>query len=168
MFNCGSPAKPENPMSSSSLAKYCIIIAVGLLVMSVGLVFAYDLSWWFIGLAGLLFVPVAMGLGFMAGFMIDKNETVPVAQVWTDETEILITSHSDEIVGIFQGTEIYEWVVLKKPDGSGEVTCKYLRTFNLDKGEEFLPPENVWFCLLPPGILYAADPEPELEAPEAE
>ncbi len=151
-------------MSSSDLARYCVLIAVGLLVIAVGTVFLFGLSLWYILLAAVLFVPTALGLGFMAGFLMDKTETVETAQVWTDETEILITSHSEEIVGIFQGTEIYEWVVLQKPDGSGEVTCKYQRTFNLDKGEEFLPPENVWFCLLPPGILYAAEPEPENDA----
>ena len=155
-------------MSSSSLARYCIYIAVGLLVMSIGLVFAYELSWWFIGLACLLFVPTAMGLGFMAGFMIDKSETVQTAQVWTEETEILIGGHADEVVGVFQGTEIYEWVTLTKPDGTGDVRCFYMRTFNLEKGEEFIPPENVWFCLIPPGILYAAALEPECEAPQVE
>jgi hypothetical protein len=136
--------------------------------MSIGLVFAYELSWWFIGLACLLFVPTAMGLGFMAGFMIDKNETVQTARVWTNETEILIAEHSTEIVGIFQDAEIFEWVLLEKPDGTGQVRCSYARTFNLDKGEEFIPPEGSWFCLLPPGILYVAAPEPEQETPAVE
>ena len=150
-------------MSSSELARASIFAACFLLVLAVGSVLLLDLSWWYILLAAAMFVPTALGLGFLAGFLMDENETVQTAQVWTEESDILISEHGD-VVGVFQGAEIYEWVTLVKPDGSGDVRCLYMRTFNLEKGEEFIPPEDVWCCVVPPGVLYAAEPEPENDA----
>lgn len=145
-------------MPSSKLARYSIYTAGVLFALAVCAVFLLDLSWWYLPLAAALFVPTALALGFFAGFFIQDTETVQTAQIWTEETGALIPEHGD-VIGIFQGTEIYEWVTLSKPDGSGNVRCLYVRTFNLEKREEFIPPEDVWFCLTTPGILYAAEPE---------
>lgn len=146
-------------IDSSKMADRCIYTA---LIVAALFTICFWGDWWIVACAWLLMYPLAMLLGLITGFVgswLDWKVEHP--QVWTDETDIVITERSEEIVGMFQDAIIHEWVILKRPDTGEPLKCLYKRSFDMSKSDfSFTPPENTWFCVLPPGILYvAAEPE---------
>lgn len=147
-------------LDTDKLAAYCFW---GGICCAVLMTVAFWGSWFLIIFAWVMAFPIALMLGLVVGFVgsaIGFTIEKPDAKIWAEDTAELVAETSTEIVGLFQGAQIFEWVKLKKPDGSGFEKCWYDRTINLDhQNFQFEPPAGVWFCVIPPGILYVARPE---------
>lgn len=147
---------------SGQAAMRCIWMALAAaILMTIG----FWGNWWIVASSWIAMYPFAMLLGLVYGFTAQAlGATIEDPKVWAQETEDLIVESSPEIVGKFQDADIHEWVMLKRPDNGELVRCMFERTIDMRGDFEFQPPENTWFCITPPGILYVAV-HPENTAP---
>lgn len=153
-------------LDSEKMAERCIMLAISAAVL---MTIVFWGSWWIVAGSWVAVFPFALLLGLVSGFVAAAmgatvEEDDP--QVWAQETETLIVESSTEIVGKFQDADIHEWVMLKRPDTGEHVRCMFERTIDMRRNDfEFEPPQNTWFCITPPGILYVAV-HPENTAPQ--
>lgn len=125
-------------------------------------------DWFIIIIAWVMAIPLALFLGLVVGFVAAAlGMTMEDPQIHVNETADIIVERSPEIIGKFQDHDIHEWVVMKQPKTENLLKCKYSRTIDMTKEFEFEPPDNIWFCIIPPGIMYIAEPEPETPAATA-
>lgn len=149
-------------MDTEKMAMRCLQLAV---LAAVFMTIGFWGNWLVVVLSWVVMIPFAMLLGLVSGFVgAALGAKVEDAKVWAQETETLIAESSPEIVGKFQDADIHEWVMLKRPDNGELVRCMFERTIDMRGDFEFQPPENTWFCVTPPGILYVAV-QPENTAP---
>lgn len=152
-------------MDAEKMAEYCLITAVGAATM---LTVMFWGTWLVVVGAWVLAFPFALLLGLISGFVghamgvqmrsADDGDIEDIAEVWTDETETMILERSAETIGTFQDAPIHEWVLLKRPDNNEPIRLVYSRVIDMRHGCTFEPPDEEWFCILPPGIMYT---EPE-------
>lgn len=154
-------------MDAEKMAEYCLIAAVGAATM---LTVMFWGTWLVVIGAWVLAFPFALLLGLISGFVghamgvqmhstdDDDGDIEDIAQVWTDEAGSMILERSVETIGTFQDAPIHEWVLLKRPDNDEPIRLVYNRVIDMRNAYTFEPPDDEWFCILPPGIMYV---EPE-------
>lgn len=110
-------------------------------------------SWILVVIAWAGVVPLALFFGLVCGFVGSwMGAEVQKANVWADDTDLVVTARSDVLVGTFRDAAIHEWIDLKRPDTGESIRLFYERT--VPDGRQFRPPATVWFALVGPGILY--------------
>lgn len=145
-------------MDAEKIAEYCLgataLAAVALTIMFWG-------SWFLIIGVWVLAFPFAMFLGLVSGFVhraLNGPVMVQEPLLWLDDVSALVLEVSPETIGTFQDAKIHEWIILKRPDNGEPIRLGYNRTVDMERDTSFEPPDEKWFCVLPPGIMYT---EPE-------
>ena len=154
----------------------CIKAALLTLVAVICLIVLSNVSLWWIVPAIIATYPLTMVYGFLYGMFLGSTHTAeelegydeileddPIDQedpsVYLQEIDSDI-EFSEEIVGRFKDSEIYEYLLINHPAKDGEkLKCFYSHT--VDDINEFRVPTDCWFVMLMPGIVYTAPLEPE-------
>lgn len=103
-------------------------------------------------LSWVLMLPLAWLISFAIGTYARHQGAVvqEVKQLWLSEEEL---ECSDEVLGTYQGADIHAWVRITRPDDGTPITLRWARTVDLDR-DGFEPPDDQWFVLIAPGLLY--------------
>lgn len=156
-------------MNADKMAEWCLILSA-LLAVIISVMFWGN--WLVVVGAWVIAFPFAMFLGLIAGvvgnalgmpLISDDEES---SQVWAEETDVLVLERSEALVGKFQDEDIHEWVLLKRPDTGEPIHLVFSRTIDMRGDYEFEPPQEEWFCILPPGIMYVEPEKTEALASE--
>lgn len=153
----------------------CIYAALAITVILTVLFWG---EWLAVTICWVFAIPLSLGLGWFYGFIGDLLGFTPVGAEdkeecdYLDDEEIEVEEdprfwlsdndsgiiYSDEIIGTFMDANIHEWVLIDKPESEGiKIKCLYETIVDMNYG--FNPPNDRWFILLEPGILYVAEPE---------
>ena len=146
---------PDNEKLAERCFWSAIVIVVSITVLFWG-------SWLIVGIAWLLAYPLALLFGLIIGFVgamlgWETGEAEEI-RIYASEVEDIIAERSATVIGKFQDADIHEWVIMKRPDNGELVRCEFEYTMDMCSSN-FTPPDNVWFCVMPPGIFYVAKPE---------
>lgn len=144
---------------SEAIAKWCIAIAMLSAAFGTGIFWG---DWLAIAMVWIIAMPItAVLLGFLAGFVLSfLGATEEQPMVWINEdSDELIVGHSDTVIGRMNDADIYEWILIKRPDTGESIKCFFERKFDYEN-EELELPNNQWF-VVNHGALYVAPIEPE-------
>ena len=156
-------------MNSKTAETISKIIFYGAITVCLVLSFYFWPSFSTIILVWLLAVPVSLALAFISGVIAatlryhsEKEENFDAepedeSKAYIIQQEQLILNKSEKILGHFDGAEIYEWVEIENPETKNTLRLWFNGTFRVDNAESFNPPEDIWWALIQPGILYSED-----------
>ena len=156
-------------MNSKTAETISKIIFYGTIAVCLVLTFYFWPSFITIILVWLLAVPVSLALAFISGVIAamlrqhsETEENVDEepeneSKAYIIQQEQLMINKSEKILGHFDGAEIYEWIEIENPETKNTLRLWFNGTFRVDNAESFNPPEDIWWALIQPGILYSED-----------
>lgn len=149
-----------NRQTSELVAKFIFKVAV----LSVAIL-TYVLWPNFIAIAlvWVLAIPASLLVAFVVGMLMpvshqdeshqEDSEEDPGHLYVMDEGD-LVKNKSKNIVGVFGGQSIYEWIEIDNPETKEPLKLFFDGTYNANSADMFDPPEDIWWALIRPGILY--------------
>jgi hypothetical protein len=150
-----------NQQTSEIVAKFIFKVAVLSVAILTYILWPNFIS---IALVWVLAIPVSLLVAFIVGMLMpvsnqdesnpeDDTEEEPGHLYVMDEGN-LVKHKSENIVGVFGGQAIYEWIEIENPETKEPLKLFYDGTYNADSADMFAPPEDIWWALIKPGILY--------------
>jgi hypothetical protein len=144
-------------MTTSKLAALCWQAAA---ITTIFLTAVYWGQWLIVALVWVFAFPIALLYSFIVGIvghacgMTVKHEDADEDQLSTVFIADEEFEKSTETVGRFKDKDIHEWVIIDDPRVEN-TRLKLFFTGTVDIEAGFEPPADVWWAVLPPGLLYA-------------
>lgn len=148
------------------------IIFYSTIVTVIGLTVYFWPNFTYIFLVWILAGPVALLTAFISGIILsmfsekmqeedEEDEFEDETKAFIVEQEQLILSKSEVILGTFKNEPIHEWIEIANPETQQPLKLWFDGTFNADSADNFAPPEDMWWALIQPGILYVEKDSPK-------
>jgi hypothetical protein len=150
-------------MNIKDAEQFSKIIFYGTIATSLVLSFYFWPNFLYVILVWVLAVPSALAIAFITGIILsmmgeekldDQDEEDEDLRAYVIAQEQLILSKSEVILGTFKDESIYEWIEIENPETKQPLKLWFDGTYNIDNADNFEPPENIWWALIQPGILY--------------
>lgn len=147
-------------MNIKDAEQFSKIIFYGTIATSLVLSFYFWPNFLYVILVWVLAIPSALVIAFITGIILsmmgeEKLEDDEDLRAYVIAQEQLILSKSEVILGTFKDESIYEWIEIQNPETKQPLKLWFDGTYNVDNADNFEPPENIWWALIQPGILYA-------------
>ena len=150
-------------MNIKDAEQFSKIIFYGTIATSLVLSFYFWPNFLYVILVWVLAVPSALAIAFITGIILsmmgeekldDQDEEDEDLRAYVIAQEQLILSKSEVVLGKFKDESIYEWIEIQNPETKQPLKLWFDGTYNVDNADNFEPPENIWWALIQPGILY--------------
>lgn len=150
-------------MNIKDAEQFSKIIFYGTIATSLVLSFYFWPNFLYVILVWVLAVPSALAIAFITGIILsmmgeekldDQDEEDEDLRAYVIAQEQLILSKSEVVLGTFKDESIYEWIEIQNPETKQPLKLWFDGTYNIDNADNFEPPENIWWALIQPGILY--------------
>ena len=150
-------------MNIKDAEQFSKIIFYGTIATSLVLSFYFWPNFLYVILVWVLAVPSALAIAFITGIILsmmgeekldDQDEEDEDLRAYIIAQEQLILSKSEVVLGTFKDESIYEWIEIQNPETKQPLKLWFDGTYNVDNADNFEPPENIWWALIQPGILY--------------
>lgn len=150
-------------MNIKDAEQFSKIIFYGTIATSLVLSFYFWPNFLYVILVWVLAVPSALAIAFITGIILsmmgeekldDQDEEDEDLRAYIIAQEQLILSKSEVVLGTFKDESIYEWIEIQNPETKQPLKLWFDGTYNIDNADNFEPPENIWWALIQPGILY--------------
>ena len=149
-------------MNIKDAEQFSKIIFYGTIATSLVLSFYFWPNFLYVILVWVLAVPSALAIAFITGIIfsmmgeekLDDKEDDEDLRAYVIAQEQLILSKSEVVLGTFKDESIYEWIEIQNPETKQPLKLWFDGTYNIDNADNFEPPENIWWALIQPGILY--------------